>query len=54
MDEVQENGTRDDFDTSESVNQEQVALAKDKEDYMLEGLTIDQSEIMLRKRQKRD
>ena len=54
VDEVQENVIGDDFDMSESMNPEQVALAEDEEDYMPEGLYVDQSEIMLRNKQKRD
>ena len=54
VDEVQGNVTRDDFDTPQSANREQAAPTKDEEDYMPEGLIVDQSEIMLHKRQKQD
>ena len=54
VEEVQGNVTGDDFDMPESANREQAAPAEDEEDCMPEGLIVDQSEIMLHKRQKRD
>ena len=52
--EVQGNITGYDSNTPNSANREQAAPAKDEDDCMPEGLTADQSEIILRKRQKRD
>ena len=54
VDEVQGKVTGYDSDTPDSAHREQAAPAKDEDESMPEGLTADQSEIMLRKRQKRD
>ena len=54
IDEVQGNVTGYDSDTPGSANRQQAASADDEHESMPEGLTADQSEIMLRKRQKRD
>ena len=54
VDEVQGNVTRYDSDMPDSTHRQQVAPANDKDESMPEGLTADQSEIMLRKRQKHD
>ena len=54
VDEVQGKVTKYDSDTSDSAHREQVAPAEDEDKNMPEGLTADQSEIVLRKRQKRD
>ena len=51
---MQGNVTGDDSDTPESVNREQATPAEDEDDRMPEGLIVDQSEIMLCKRQKQD
>ena len=50
MEEVQGSVTGYDSDTLESANRQQAAPAEDKDNCMPEGLTADQSEIMLRKR----
>ena len=52
VEEVQGNIIGYDSDTPDSTNREQAALVEDEEDCMPEGLTANQSEIMLRKRQK--
>ena len=52
VEEVQENVTGYDSDTPDSANREQATLAKDEDDCMPKDLTANQSEIMLRKRQK--
>ena len=44
--------TPDDFDTPEKTNRKQAAVVEDEEDYMPNGLTINQSKIVLCKRQK--
>ena len=54
VDKVQDNVTGYDSDTPDSAHRQQVAPADDEDKSMPEGLTADQSEIMLRKRQKRD
>ena len=54
VDDVQGNVTGYDSDTPGSALQQQAAPADDEDESMPEGLTADQSEIMLRKRQKRD
>ena len=54
VDEVQGNVTRHDSDTPDFAHRQQAAPAEDEDESMPEGLTADQSEIMLRKRQKRD
>ena len=54
VDEVQGNVTGYDSDTPDSAHQQQPAPADDEDESMPEGLIADQSEIMLRKRQKRD
>ena len=51
---VQGNVTGYDSDTPDSAHREQAALAKDEDESMPKGLTADQSEIMLCKRQKHD
>ena len=53
-DDVQGNVTGYECDTPGSAPGQQAAPAEDEDESMLEGLTADQSEIMLRKRQKRD
>ena len=54
VDKVQGNVTRYDSDTPDSAHRQQAAPANDEDKSMPEGLTADQSEIILRKRQKRD
>ena len=54
VDDVQGNVTGYDSHTSGSTYRQQAAPADDEDESMPEGLTADQSEIMLRKRQKRD
>ena len=54
VDNVQGNVTGYDSDTPGSAHRQQAAPADDEDENMPEGLTADQSEIMLRKRQKRD
>ena len=54
VDDVEGNVTRYDFDTSGSAIRQQAASANDEDESMLEGLTANQKEIMLHKRQKRD
>ena len=54
VDDVQGNMTGYDSDTPSSTHQQQAAPADDEDESMPEGLTADQSEIMLRKRQMRD
>ena len=54
VDEVQGNVTGYDSDTLDSTHRQQAAPANDEDESMPEGLTADQSEIMLCKRQKRD
>ena len=54
VDDVQGNVTGYDSDTPGSALRQQAAPADDEDESMQEGLTADQSEIMLRKRQKRD
>ena len=54
VDEVQGNVTRYDSDTPDSAHRQQAAPVDDEDESMPEGLTADQSEIMLRKRQKCD
>ena len=54
VDEVQGNVTGYDFDTPGFAHRQQAAPADDEDESMPEGLTVDQSEIMLCKRQKRD
>ena len=41
VEEVWGNVTRDDFDKPKSANREQATLAKDEEDCMPKGLTVD-------------
>ena len=53
-DDVQGNVTGYESDTPGSAPGQQAAPAEDEDESMPEGLTADQSEIMLRKRQKRD
>ena len=53
-DNVQGNVTVYESDTPGSAPGQQAAPAEDEDESMPEGLTADQSEIMLRKRQKRD
>ena len=53
-DDVQGNVTGYESDTPGSALWQQTAPAEDEDESMPEGLTADQSEIMLRKRQKRD
>ena len=50
VDNVQGNGTGYDSDTPTSAHRQQAAPADDEDESMPEGLTADQSEIMLRKR----
>ena len=50
VDEVQGNVTRYDSNTPGSAHRQQAAPADDEDKSMPEGLTVDQSEIMLRKR----
>ena len=54
VDDVQGNVTGYDADTPGSAHRHQAAPADDEDESMSEGLTADQSEIMLRKRQKRN
>ena len=54
VDEVQGNVTGHDSDTPDSAHRQHAAPAEDEDESMPEGLTVDQSEIMLRKRQKHD
>ena len=54
VDDMQGNVTRYDSDTPGSALRQQAAPADDEDESMPEGLTTDQSEIMLRKREKRD
>ena len=54
VDDVQGNVTGYDSDTPSSALRQQAAPADDEDESMPEGLTADQSEIMLRKRQKSD
>ena len=54
VDDVQSNVIGYDSDMPGSALQQQAAPADDEDESMLEGLTANQSEIMLRKRQKRD
>ena len=54
VEEVQGNVTGHDSNTPNSAHRQQAAPAKDEDESMPKGLTADQSEIMLRKRQKRD
>ena len=54
VDEVQGNVTGYDSDMPGSAHRQQATPADNEDESMPEGLTADQSEIMLRKRQKRD
>ena len=54
VDDMQGNVTGYNSDTPGSALRQQAAPADDEDESMPEGLTADQSEIMLRKRQKRD
>ena len=54
VDDVQSNVTGYDSDMPGSAHRQQAAPADDEDESMPEGLTANQSEIMLRKRQKRD
>ena len=54
VDEVHGNVTGYDSDTPGSAHEQQATPADDEDESMPEGLTADQSEIMLCKRQKRD
>ena len=54
VDEVQGKVTGYDSNTPDSAHRQQAAPAEDEDESMLEGLTADQSEIMLCKREKRD
>ena len=54
VDEVQGNVTRYDSDMPGSAHRQQATPADNEDESMPKGLTADQSEIMLRKRQKRD
>ena len=49
---MQEDVTPYDFDTLESTNREQATVVEDEKDCMPDGLTVNQSEIMLCKRHK--
>ena len=54
VDEVQGNVTGYDSDMPGSAHRQQATPTDNEDESMPEGLTADQSEIMLRKRQKRD
>ena len=54
IDEVKGNVTGYDSNTPDSAHRHQAALVNDEDESMPEDLTANQSEIMLRKRQKRD
>ena len=54
VDDVHDNVTGYDSDTPGSAHRQQAAPANYEDESMPEGLTADQSEIILRKRQKRD